>query len=46
MNLVIYNYRVTKKYLMNITKINVQKLKRGIYYILIGKESKFFIKDE
>jgi len=37
---------IKQKILVNITKINVQKLKRGIYYILIGKESKIFIKDE
>jgi len=37
---------IKQKILMNITKINVQKLKKGIYFILLGKESKLFIKDE
>ena len=37
---------IKQKILMNITKINVQKLKKGIYFILLGKESKLFIKNE
>ncbi len=37
---------IKQKLLMNFTKIDVHKLKKGVYYILIGKESKFFIKDE
>ena len=35
---------IKQKILKNNTKVNLQKLKRGIYYILLGKESKTFIK--
>ena len=37
---------IKQKLLINNAKINIQKLKKGVYYILIGKESKIFIKDE